>query len=186
MNAHLDEDVVQRVNDLGAKPWSGQTFRHTSAGRDPLSGMGARLNGGRWNPRNVFSTIYLAQPVTTCLGELDRLAAASGVTPGDLLRASRALHTIEVHDVPILDLREEAALQYVGLSLEDIRDDDWTACQTVGHAAYFLEMAGVVAPSATGNGLVVAIFEGRAGPGQLTVAQTVALDEQTYKTLNTA
>ena len=178
----LDEEVVQRVNDLGSSLWSGETHRHTVAGRDPLSGVGARLNGGRWNPRDLCSTLYLAQPLRACLAELDRLAEASGTTTSQLLRASRALHTVRVTDAPLLDLREESALTYVGLSLDDIRDPDWTACQTVGHAAYFLEMAGIVAPSATGEGLVVAIFETRVAPEQVVVTKTVALDEATYET----
>jgi len=176
----LDEEVVQRVNDLGSSLWSGDGHRHTSAGRDPLSGVGARLNGGRWNPRDLCSTVYLAQPLRACLAELDRLAEAGGTTPAQLLRASRTLHKIQVRDAPLLDLREESSLAYVGLSMDDVRDDDWTACQTVGHAAYFLEMAGVVAPSATGEGLVVAVFETRVAPEQLIVTHSVVLDQATY------
>lgn len=180
MISPLDEEVVQRVNDLGSSLWSGVAHRHTSAGRDPLSGVGARLNGGRWNPRDLCSTVYLAQPLRACLAELDRLAEASGTTTTQLLRAPRALHTVEVKQAPLLDLRTENALGYVGLSLDDIRDDDWTACQAVGHAAYFLEMAGVVAPSATGEGLVIALFETRIAPEQLLVAGSVRLDAATY------
>jgi RES domain-containing protein len=176
----LDEDVVQRVDDLGTGTWSGTVYRHATAGRDPLSGAGARLNGGRWNPRDLCSTIYLAQPLRACLAELDRLAEAAGVSTSNLLRAPRSLHTISVRDVSLLDLRGEDALQYVGLSLDDIRDDDRTACQTVGNAAFFLEMARVVAPSATGEGLVIALFETRLTAGQLRVVDTVELTESTY------
>jgi len=176
----LDEGVVQRVNDLGTGTWSGTAYRHATAGRDPLSGTGARLNGGRWNPRDLCSTIYLAQPLRACLAELDRLAESAGVSISDLLRAPRSLHTIEISEAPLLDLRDNDALQYVGLSLDDIRDDDWTACQTVGHAAFFLELAGVVAPSATEEGLVVALFETRLLPGQLRVVESAPLTESTY------
>jgi RES domain-containing protein len=134
----LDEDVVERVNDLGTTPFTGTTYRHTTTGRDPLSGVGARLHGGRWNPAGVCSTIYLAQPLATCLLEFDRLAEANGIAPITMLRSPRTLHTIEVRDLPVLDLRDPGRLAYVGLSSGDIADDDWTACQTVGHAAHFL------------------------------------------------
>lgn len=181
MTAELNEAVVQRVNDLGSIPWSGETYRHTTAGRDPLSGVGARLNGGRWNPRDVCSTVYLATPIQTCISEFVRMAEANHIDPLRMLRARRSIHTIQVHDVAVLDLRSSDALSYVGLSAEDIADDDWTGCQSVGHAAHFLEMGGVVAPSATGSGFVVAIFEGRAGPAQLTVSATVDFDEAAFR-----
>jgi RES domain-containing protein len=97
-----------------------------------------------------------------------------------MLQVPRALHTIDVQTLRVLDLRGDEALDYVGLSSQDITDDDWTACQTVGHAAYFLDMQGVVAPSATGGGIVLAVFESRVGPGQVSLAQTVELDVSTY------
>lgn len=177
----LDEQVVQRVNDLGATRFTGTTYRHTTANRDPLSGVGARLYGGRWNPAGVCSTIYLARPLATCLLEFDRLAEANNIDPVTMLRSRRTLHTIEVQELPVLDLRDPKDLGYVGLSPDDIADDDWTACQAVGHAAHFLDMSGVVAASATGHGLVIAAFEARVEPERLTVTASVALDEATYR-----
>ena len=177
----LDDRVVQRVNDLGTIAWSGQTFRHTSLGRDPLSGAGARRFGGRWNPPDLCSTLYLAQPQATCLDEFARMARAASQEPAEMLSKPRELHTIDVSDLAVLDLRTEAALEYVGLQFDDIVDEDWTACQTVGHAAYFLDMGGIVTPSATGSGLVIAAFEGRARPRQLTLSQTQALDATHYE-----
>ncbi|MFL6137489.1 MAG: RES domain-containing protein [Frankiaceae bacterium] len=181
MSDQLDEGVVQRVNDLGTVLWSGQAYRYTSAGRDPLSGVGARLYGGRWNPRGSFPTIYLAQPAAACTAEFDRASRANNTDPLVRLRAPHELHTITVTGAPLLDLRTEGALRYVGLAFEDIQDDDWTACQAVGHAAWFLETAGVVAPSATGAGIVIAVFENRLRPGQLRLRSSVTLDEATYQ-----
>lgn len=180
MNDYLDEEVVERVNDLGTQLWSGTTFRYTARGREPLSGAGARLTGGRWNPKDVFPTIYLAQPRATCLAEFGRMAEANGMDPLAMLGRPFDLHTVEVSDLALLDLREEKALRHVGLAPEDIRDDDWTACQTVGHAAYFLDMSGIVAPSATGIGLVIAAFETRLRSGQLHVSTTTTLDAAAY------
>jgi RES domain-containing protein len=177
----LDDAVVQRVNDLGTTPWTGETFRHTSHGRDPLSGIGARRFGGRWNPADVCSTLYLAQPLATCLDEYARMARAAGQEPEQMLDKPRQLHTVEVTELPVLDLRTEASLAYVGLNMDDITDEDWTACQTVGHAAYFLDVAGIIASSATGSGLVVAAFEGRAQPKQLTLRASQPLDAAYYR-----
>jgi len=59
----------------------------------------------------------------------------------------------------------------VGLNHTDL-DGPWDACQAVGAAAHFLRLAGVVAPSATGAGVVIAVFEPHVGPGQLAVEST--------------
>jgi len=53
----LDEDLVQRVSDVRSTRWSGTCYRHVAGQRDPLSGVGARLTRGRWNPPDT-STIY--------------------------------------------------------------------------------------------------------------------------------
>ena len=180
MNPSLDEDIVQRVNDLGSAPWSGIAFRYTSVGRDPRSGTGARLFGGRWNPRGVFATIYLALPLAACLAELDRRAQAAGWPVPALIAQGQELHTIAARDLQVLDLRSDAALNQVGLTTDDIADEDWTACQTVGHAAYFLGYNGVLAPSATGLGLVTAAFASRLAPGQLEVQGPQLLTEDQY------
>ncbi len=184
MSAPLEEDVVQRVNDLGATTWSGTTHRYTTTGRDPRSGTGARLFGGRWNPRDAFPTIYLAQPAAASIAELDRTAAVSGIGVPGMIRKGITLHMLCVREMQVLDLREPSALHQVGLDLEDISDDDRTACQAVGHAAYFLDFDGVLAPSATGTGLVLAAFETRLHPEQLTVEQSEPLTEELYLRLH--
>lgn len=182
MSDRLDEDVVQRVNDLGTIEWSGSAYRNTAAGRDPLSGAGARLFGGRWNPREIFSTIYLAQPLGCCIAEFDRQSAANGIDPILRLTAPHELHTITATKLTAVDLRTPAALEFVGLSPEDLIDDDWTACQSVGHAAWFLHATALLVPSASAAGIVIAVFENRLHPRQLHLDGTAPLDEPTYRT----
>ncbi|WP_110853793.1 RES domain-containing protein [Georgenia satyanarayanai] len=182
MTPTLDEELVQRVNDLGPTPWSGTTYRHVAGQRDPLSGAGARIFGGRWNPPGVFGAIYLAHPVAACMAELARMASSQDLTVSDFLRArgGRTLHTIDVRELSVLDLRTEAAQAQVGLELTDITDEDRTACQAVGHAAHFLGLGGVLTPSATGVGLVLTAFESRVGPGQLRVEHSELITDELY------
>ena len=179
----LDEDLVQRVDDLGSTAWSGTTYRYTTPKRDPLSGTGARLFGGRWNPRGAFAAIYLARSVAACLAELERSAELTSIPVSDALRAGRTLHTLQVRDVAVLDLTSEDNQSAIGLGVDDIADDDWTACQAVGQAADFLGYQGVLAPSATGTGLVLAAFEARLAHGQLEVTSSQPLTEELLERL---
>lgn len=88
-----------------------------------MSGAGARLSGGRWNPKDLFETLYLATPAGACVAELNRLATSQDVSVADLLSVPRMLHTIEVIDLPILDLSTASALTAAGLSEADIAAD---------------------------------------------------------------
>lgn len=180
----FDEQLLDRVDRQGSTPFSGEVYRYTTARRDPLSGAGARLNGGRWNPKDIFATIYLAIPPAACMGELERAAESQDVTVDDMLEVPYRFHVLTVNELRVLDLRSPAALAAVGLTEADISDPDWTACQAVGHAAWFLGLGGLIAPSASGTGQVLAAFEGRLGPGQLAVERSEPLTLERYHQLS--
>jgi RES domain-containing protein len=179
----VNEELVDKIDELNTTSIEGEFFRYTSARRDPLSGAGARAFGGRWNPKDICSTIYLAQPKNACAGEVDRAAKANNVTAHAMLRASYVLHTVTVKPLQIIDLTVAENLDHVGLTDSDIADDDWSACQAVGHAAWFLGIQGVLAPSASGRGAVLAVYENRIGLGQLAVSQSEAFTPELYDRL---
>jgi RES domain-containing protein len=183
VNDALHEGIVERVDARGTTPWSGQCFRYTTAHRGPLSGEGARRFGGRWNPALLFPAIYLANLAQACMVEVERAANAASTTPEKMLQTTYRLHTVDVVELEVLDLRTLEAQESVGLEIGDISGDDWAACQAVGHAAWFLHMQGVLVPSAGGVGLVITAYEQRTRPGQLTVRQSTNLTPDTYKSL---
>lgn len=163
-------DLLQQVDDLGSLEWSGTAFRHTAPSRDPLSGAGALLFGGRWNPPDLVSTLYLASPEAACIAEFERMAHGQGRGVDSFL--PRDVHELRVTRVNVLDLTSPDALAAVGLSMQEIESDDWLRCQEVGKTAHYLMLQGVLAPSATGSGFVLAAFEPRLRPGQLEVIST--------------
>lgn len=183
MTRLIDERLIARVDKQGHTTWSGTAFRHTTPRRDPLSGAGARLNGGRWNPKDLFAALYLATPEAACMGELSRIAQSQGVSEAVLLEVPRVLHRIEVAGAKVLDLQSEAQRSDVGLAESDISDSDWTICQQVGPAAWFLGFQGVIAPSATGRGKVLTLFEGRIDPGQVQIAASDTLTFELFSEL---
>jgi len=169
-----DPDRISRlhtaIDELGAAPFSLVAFRHTGPGRDPLSGAGARLFGGRWNPRDGVATVYLSEPVEACIAEFLRMAEGQGRGAESFL--PRELHTIELSAVELVDLTTEDALAAVGLTEIDLRGSAWEPCQTVGAAVEVLGYTGLYAPSATRLGYVIALFETRIDPQQVRLVET--------------
>lgn len=152
MSDALDEGLVQRIDARGTIEWSETCYRYTGAHRDALSGEGARRFGGRWNPPLLFPAIYLADSAQACMVEVERAAQAASTTAEKMLEAAYRLHTIDVTDLAVLDLTTPQAREAVGLENDDIYGDDWSGCQAVGHAAWFLHMQGVLVPAAGGVG----------------------------------
>lgn len=158
-----DPALVERVDVLPRVPLVAVTYRHVSVGRQPLSGEGARIQGGRWNPPESYPTLYLACSEEVMVAEFRRLALRSGRSPTDFL--PRVLYRIEVTLGSVVDLAGAEATATVGLTPALMRPDDLSSCQAVGDAAHYLGLEGVYAPSAAaGDGTVLAIFTDRLQP----------------------
>jgi RES domain-containing protein len=153
--------LVTAVDELGPTAHAGPAYRHQAAGWNPLSGAGARIQGGRWNPPNSFATIYVAVTRETAIAEFNRMAARAGRRPEDF--TPRRLYTFELRLHGLVDLRPTDARTAVDLDDDDILGDDASACQAVGEAAETLGREGIIAPSATGLGIVLAVFFDRLG-----------------------
>jgi len=94
-----------------------------------------------------------------------------GKMTGDLV-GPRNLITCHVEIERVLDLRDPEHLSSVGLTPADLVTEvgDYELCQRVGRAAHQLELAGILAPAATGLGETLAIFERHIQPSdKLTV-----------------
>lgn len=155
--------MAAAVDGLAAAGLSGEAFRHVAENRHPLSGAGARSLGGRWNPPESFATLYLALERQTVVREFLRLARRTGRAPDDFLPRRFYRYGFELS--ALLDLREADARAAVGLTEAHISSDNLAPCQAVGEAAHYLGREGVIAPSATGAGAVLAVFFDRLAAG---------------------
>ncbi|TYQ10487.1 UNVERIFIED_ORG: hypothetical protein L601_002300000050 [Gordonia westfalica J30] len=115
--------------------------------------------------------------------EVERAAQAASTTPEQLLEASYRLHTVEAAQLAVLDLTTSDAREAVGLEDEDIYGEDWSACQAVGHAAWFLHVQGLLVPAAGRVGLVITAYEQRLRPDQLRVSSSENLTPARYREL---
>lgn len=82
--------------------------------REPLSGQGAALYGGRFNPRGM-AALYLSLAVTTALREANQ---AGSLQPTTLVSYDADIDAI-------FDSRDEAGLARIGLSREALADAGW-------------------------------------------------------------
>lgn len=143
----------------------------------------ARADSRQVESAAALPAIYLADSAQACMVEVERAAQAASTTAEKMLEAAYRLHTIDVTDLAVLDLTTPQAREAVGLENDDIYGDDWSGCQAVGHAAWFLHMQGVLVPAAGGVGLVVTAYEQRTRPGQLQLRQSVDLTPALYQEL---
>jgi RES domain-containing protein len=160
--------LAARIDELGTDALEVSAYRHVAVGIDPRSGEGARIHGGRWNPPESFACLYLALDAETVADELHRLAARQSLRPDDLV--PRELHLFDVRLQAVLDLRSVENQEALGLTIDVIRADDASACQQVGEAAHYLGVEAVIAPSAAGPGVVLAVFTDRLRPGSAVTA----------------
>jgi hypothetical protein len=68
------------------------------------------------------------------------------------------MHRYEVTLAAALDLRPAAARESLRLTDEALRALDAGRCREIGAAARYLSFEGIIAPSATGTGTVLAVF----------------------------
>ena len=84
---------------------------------------------------------------------------AAGQGRGSSALLPRALHHVHLDQIPLVDLAASGALDALGLSRDDVRAADWSKCQLIGETAALAGYAGLRAPSATGIGHVIVLFE---------------------------
>lgn len=166
-----DPDMVRRLDAVPRRPLAVASYRHVSAGRHPLSGEGARIQGGRWNPRESFPTLYLALAQDVAVREFHRLAARTGRSPDDFL--PREVYRIEVTLHVVLDLTEPQTVKAVGVNAEQLSREDLTTCQAVGDAAHYTGFEAVLAPSAAGPGAALAVYADRLSPSSILVPHAI-------------
>jgi RES domain-containing protein len=152
----IDQQLIARIDAIEPIPFAGQAFRHLSHDHHPLSGMGARIHGGRWNSADSYSTLYLALDRETTVREFYRLAERQGRDPEDFL--PRRLYRYDISLGALLDLRDSAARAALQLSESELCASDAAKCQQIGEGAHNLGLEGIFAPSATGEGVVLAVF----------------------------
>ena len=142
-------------------PYRGRAYRQQAGRLAPLSGEGARINGGRFNPPDSFPVLYLCVTRDCAVAELRRLGQRTVIGIEGLLH--RVLYEYDVDLGRVLDLTSEAVLLRIGLTQMILTGADWSQCQEVGEAAHSAGFQAIRSPSATGVDEILGVFPGLVG-----------------------
>lgn len=156
---------LSRIAAASHSSFSGEGWRHLSPKHDALSGEGARLNGGRFNPPGSFPVLYICRTRACAVAELQRFGDRHAIGIEGLL--PRRVYRYQIELDKVLDLTTDGGRADVDVGLETLIGPDWSACQELGAAAYGLGVQAIRSPSATGVDDILAVFVQRIGVGGL-------------------
>lgn len=164
-NPRRDSKLIDALEDLSPVPFKGTLWRVVREGRDPCA-CGA--SGGRWDDA-TFNVLYTAEDRDGAISELYfHLLRGQPVFPS---RVAYRLHELAVDLPGVLDLSDTARLTALGVDMARFgqlsyqeRDGEYPRTQEIAEVAYFLDHAGIVAPSARWSCRNVVIFCDRTTP----------------------
>lgn len=148
---------------LSAASYEGAGYRQQAPEFDPLSGEGARRKGGRFNPPDSFSVLYLCSTRACAVAEFYRAGNRLAIGPEGLL--PRHLYRYDIRLDRIVDLTRTESLGQLGIPQSDLVGENHSATRDLGKMAYSLGIQAIRSPSATGRDDVIALFIENIGSG---------------------
>jgi RES domain-containing protein len=157
---------TERVATAPRTAYVGEAFRHMAAQwEDPLSGEGALINGGRFNPPDSFPVLYLCTTRACAAGELRHRGERLVIGVAGLL--PRVLYRYQLTPDRVLDLTSTETLEHLGVTTAQIIGTDLVISRQIGEAAHATGFQAIRAPSATGVDDVLASFPDLFGTSHL-------------------
>jgi RES domain-containing protein len=153
-----------------AQPFEAELYRvagprHTTP-EDIVSGIGAFLAGGRWNPVGEMKVVYLSQDPETATKEALEHFRYHALPISSAL--PKVIVAVSVKVERLLDLTPAALSKDLPVSLPELLAEDWralmsknmeSASQALGWAAYAAGFQGIKVPSKPDpNGANVLVF----------------------------
>jgi len=161
----MPRDLAELVSRAQRHAYAGTAFRQQSPRHDPLSGEGARILGGRFNPPESFPVLYLCTTRDCSVAEFQRFASRHPIGPEGFLPRVLCKYTVDLSSV--LDLTDEHTLGSFELDVVKLIDDDRTLTQQLGELTHQFGYQALLSASATGVGTVLAVFTDNLRSGRL-------------------
>ncbi len=158
-----DPALLDKLERIEAQPFAGRAWRHMFNGVDPRL---PNTRGARWNPPGT-AAVYLSLESTTAIAEADHSLNTQPVRPKP---RSRELYEVEIRLERVLDLRAPDLLKSLGIDDDTLRAFPPVPCQAVGGGAAWLDLDGLLVPSARAEGSNLVAFVDHMDPD---VAMTI-------------
>jgi|SRR5271166_784740 len=165
-----DRRLLDALESIDPEPFSGEVWRVTRKGRDPLRGS---LAHGRWSANAEFEVLYTSIERDGALAEIGYRLSLEPIWPS---RIEHEIHRIAVEIERIVRICELKNLVPLGVDVARYQTFEYDATQAIAAAAFFLEFEGMVVPSARYACLNLVIFTERAGDLTLKDSQPVDWD----------
>ena len=168
-------DLVELVSTAPRRALDAIGFRQQSPAYDPLSGEGARMHGGRFNPPNSFPVLYLCSTAGCAAAEFTRFASNHPIGLSGFL--PRKLWRYEISLSNVLDLTEAETLDHLGLEASELVEEDRTVTHQLGEVAHQFGYQAIRNASAAGVDDVIAVFIENLRSGVLSPSEDAVWNE---------
>ena len=171
-----DRAILDALDAMEPEAFSGDVWRITGRGRDPLQGSSAP---GRWTPPGEFDVLYTSLERDGALAEIGYRLSLEPVWPS---RAAHDLHRIAARTKRTPRFATIASLAAFGVEPNRYGSYDYAAPQAIAAAAQFLEFDALIVPSARSPALHLVIFlESILAEGALTVLDSEPVDWSAWR-----
>lgn len=148
--------LIERITSAPRLHYEGAGYRQQAPTYDPMSGEGARIHGGRFNPPDSFPVLYLCSTTGCVAAEFMRTTRRHPLGPTAFL--PRALYRYEVRVTAVLDLTDAGTLLHLGIERGALIDEDVTVPRRVGEIAHQFGYQAIRNASAAGVDDVLAVL----------------------------
>jgi len=171
-----DRELLDALEAIAPETFSGEVWRVTGSGRDPLRGSMAE---GRWSPVGEFEVLYTSLERDGALAEIGYRLGLEPVWP---TTGQHRLHRIAARTQRSLRLPDLASLVPLGIDVATYQGFDYRRTQALAAAARFLEFDSLIVPSARSPALHLVLFlEEILDRGALEVLESTPVDWDAWR-----
>ncbi len=154
-------DLAGAIRRVPARGFTGTVHRIYDRDHGFLETIGSYLHGGRWNRKLQYGALYTALDFETAIAETRRGAEKRNLSLRDL--GQRDYVKLRVRLGRVLDLTSTEFYDSLGVSKEAVLQDE-ALCLQIADQARELGFEALLAPSATGSGTNLVIYQEKLAP----------------------